>query len=63
MIREVTAMLARQTFGTLLNEVKFRKIKDEFEALTAELGNAYVGCEKEIAEGEISEAIEKTKKS
>ena len=51
MIREVTAMLARQTFGTLLNEVKCRKIKDEFEALTAELGNAYVGCEKEIAEG------------
>lgn len=52
MIREVTAMLARQTFG--------RKIKHEFDALTAELANTYAGREEEVAQNEISEAIEKS---
>lgn len=87
MLKEVTAMEARQTFGELLNEVKYRhdnvlitkagkpiaalidielfekvrKLKIQFENLTAELANTYKEGEEEKAEAEINEALQKTK--
>ena len=87
MLREVTAMEARQNFGELLNEVKYRhdnvlitkagkpiaalidvdlyekvrKMRLQFENLTAELANVYIDVEKGKAEAEINEALEKIK--
>jgi len=85
MLKEVTAMEARQTFGELLNEVKYRhdnilitkagkpiaalidielfekvrKMKIQFENLTAELANIYKEDEKQKAEADINEAYQK----
>ena len=87
MLREVTAMEARQNFGELLNEVKYRhdnvlitkagkpiaalidvdlyekvrKMRLQFENLTAELANVYIDVEEGKAEAEINEALEKIK--
>lgn len=85
MLKEVTAMEARQNFGELLNEVKYRhdnvlitkagkpiaalinvelfekvrKMKHQFENLSAELSNAYKKDEESLAEREIDEALQK----
>ena len=85
MLKEVTAMEARQTFGELLNEVKYRhdnilitkagkpiaalidielfekvrKMKIQFESLTAELTNIYKEDEEQEVEADINEAIRK----
>ena len=85
MLKEVTAMEARQTFGELLNEVKYRhdnilitkagkpiaalidielfekvrKMKIQFENLTAELANIYKDGEEQKTEADINEAIQK----
>lgn len=87
MLKEVTAMEARQTFGELLNEVKYRhdnilitkagkpiaalidielfekvtKMKVQFQKLTLELANIYKEDEKQEAESDINEAIQKIK--
>ncbi len=83
MIREATAVKARQNLGELLNEVqyrrdaivikkdgkavaalvdmdlfeKIRRMREEFDRLTAMLGRTYEGVDPTVAEAEIAEAV------